>query len=450
MAESDKKVSAMVAAQTMTTGALMYVAEENQSSASGYESFKISAGDAAQAMLNAFSFPLLLNTTAKNVLGAINELKSTADDGAIVLLGTAAPASNAGVDGNIYVRYSTAGNVTTITNMYVKISGAWSEVSTGGGSSTLAGLTDVDITTPSDGQALLYDAQNSKWINGSAGSGSAPRKIYVGTCDTAAATAQKSVTVSADQNFVLEVGATVKVKFTNSNSATNVTISVNGTSAYPIWFSNSQYTGSTVGVTGQQNCNLTYVFDGSYWCWLSMGKYQSYLSMTDAEAEAGTSTANRVISPAVLKHAIQYHAIPQDDNTERVVGTSPIDGSVIYEKTFGFAYIDMQGGTQDATRINGVFVLDSNVNYKNIYIVNAQVINLQPDSNFNVWSMPIPIASANGLYSRVQIQKSYSNPAAYDGVPFIYFDTTYNASQIFNNQNDFWFIFTIRYTKASS
>ena len=35
-----------------------------------------------------------------------------------------------------------------------------------GGASTLEDLTDVNITTPTDGQALVYDATNDKWING--------------------------------------------------------------------------------------------------------------------------------------------------------------------------------------------------------------------------------------------------------------------------------------------
>ena len=37
----------------------------------------------------------------------------------------------------------------------------------GGGSSTLAGLTDVDLTNPTDGQTLVYDATSQKWVNGS-------------------------------------------------------------------------------------------------------------------------------------------------------------------------------------------------------------------------------------------------------------------------------------------
>lgn len=35
----------------------------------------------------------------------------------------------------------------------------------GGGSSTLSGLTDTNISSASDGQALVYDNTNSKWIN---------------------------------------------------------------------------------------------------------------------------------------------------------------------------------------------------------------------------------------------------------------------------------------------
>lgn len=41
----------------------------------------------------------------------------------------------------------------------------------GGGSSSLAGLTDVDLTTPTDGQVLTYDSNNSKWINANSSGG---------------------------------------------------------------------------------------------------------------------------------------------------------------------------------------------------------------------------------------------------------------------------------------
>lgn len=41
----------------------------------------------------------------------------------------------------------------------------------GGGSSTLSGLTDVDISNPTNGQTLVYNATSGKWENGASGGG---------------------------------------------------------------------------------------------------------------------------------------------------------------------------------------------------------------------------------------------------------------------------------------
>ena len=46
------------------------------------------------------------------------------------------------------------------------------ELGGGGGSSTLAGLNDVNISSPTDGQALVYDNATQKWVNGAGGGGS--------------------------------------------------------------------------------------------------------------------------------------------------------------------------------------------------------------------------------------------------------------------------------------
>lgn len=43
----------------------------------------------------------------------------------------------------------------------------------GSGSSTLSGLTDVDISNPTNGQTLVYNATSGKWENGAGGSGGA-------------------------------------------------------------------------------------------------------------------------------------------------------------------------------------------------------------------------------------------------------------------------------------
>lgn len=45
----------------------------------------------------------------------------------------------------------------------------WNQGSGGGGSSTLSGLTDVDISNPSNGQTLVYNSTSGKWENGAGG-----------------------------------------------------------------------------------------------------------------------------------------------------------------------------------------------------------------------------------------------------------------------------------------
>lgn len=53
--------------------------------------------------------------------------------------------------------------------VFDKAENKWTEKKSGegsGGSSTLSGLTDVDITNPSDGQTLVYNATAGKWENG--------------------------------------------------------------------------------------------------------------------------------------------------------------------------------------------------------------------------------------------------------------------------------------------
>lgn len=68
------------------------------------------------------------------------------------------------------------------TYIFTKKANQWTEKAAGG-STTLAGLTDVDISNPSNGQTLVYNASTGKWEN------SPPRtlmvrKIYDKSADT--------------------------------------------------------------------------------------------------------------------------------------------------------------------------------------------------------------------------------------------------------------------------
>ena len=344
------------------------------------------------------------------------------------------------------------------------------------GASSLQGLSDVNISSPTNGQALVYDATSSKWVNGAGGGGSSASGVYIGTCDTAGNQAQKQVTVSADQNFVLEKGATICVKFSYNNSAYNVTISVNGGTAYPIWYAGGVYANNVTNVAGRKDTNMFYVFDGSYWCWQGFGQYMSYTTMTDALAEAGTATTVCTIQPTVLKHAIEYHApdavrrelmqaeydalSPAEKNngtiyfikdatmyfssyttSEKRIGTW-IDGSSLYERTFDFNLDDMAGGSQTSSAINGRFDLP-HISYDALWIEQAFILNDVPDSTLTIKSLPLPTIQNNNGYIRVQIQKTSSN----DGYPFIYVDVQWSISQLFSKKDDIHYVFVIRYTK---
>lgn len=67
--------------------------------------------------------------TMNNLEGRID---AAFDDVFETLTGTAVPTSGTGKDGDMYIQTQTENGVTTVIGMFVKISGAWLEISTGG------------------------------------------------------------------------------------------------------------------------------------------------------------------------------------------------------------------------------------------------------------------------------------------------------------------------------
>lgn len=95
--------------------------------------------------------------------------------------------------------------------------------------------------------------------------------IAYATCDTAAGTAAKEVTIVGNDNWKLQEGSMIVVMFANSNTASSVTLNVNGTGAKSIWYSTSAYTSSSTTVCGYKNRTVTYMYNGTYWVWISHG-----------------------------------------------------------------------------------------------------------------------------------------------------------------------------------
>lgn len=191
-ASDERPISQFPTAMGSLVNALLFLSTPDGLGA--YDSTKVTANDLAMAILGNFQFTQELLTDTKTIFGAINNLR--------VLIGTTTPTSQTGADGQFYIQYETVSNVDSVVGMYFKKDGEWLEISLGGGggadyvectqaqydaweqagtldptvmyfitdgqsggSSTLAGLSDVNLTNPTDGQLLKYNGTSGKWEN---------------------------------------------------------------------------------------------------------------------------------------------------------------------------------------------------------------------------------------------------------------------------------------------
>ena len=121
---------------------------------------------------------------------------------------------------------------------------------------------------------------------------------FVGTSESLATDSEKIITVD-DPKFALRVGTLISIKFSASNTASNVTLNVNGTGAYPIWYSTAEYTSSSTTVIGSAGLYITYMFNGTHWVWVSRGNYPSTSPASLGFGYGVCSTAEETVAKAV-------------------------------------------------------------------------------------------------------------------------------------------------------
>lgn len=119
--------------------------------------------------------------------------------------------------------------------------------------------------------------------------------VAFGTCSTAAGTAAKVVTID-DPSWTLKVGNIIGVKATTSNTASNVTLNVNGTGAKSIYYDTYVYTGSTTAYTTKANAVTYFIYDGTYWVWIDCSWNLDSNTYTSAYCTTGASTAAKTAS----------------------------------------------------------------------------------------------------------------------------------------------------------
>ena len=134
--------------------------------------------------------------------------------------------------------------------------------------------------------------------------------IPYGSCSTAAGTAAKAVTVD---NFSLETGAKVAVKFTVTNTAANPTLNVNSTGAKAIYYNGAAIT------AGYLKANKVYefIYNGTQWDFVG-----DIDTDTDTDTKNTAGTTNKVNTKLFLAGATSQASNPTTySNVNVYIGT---------------------------------------------------------------------------------------------------------------------------------
>lgn len=166
---------------------------------------------------------------------------------------------------------------------------------------------DLDIDTTLGGSnASDYVVASQKAIKDYVDNhtGSIPNPAY-GTSSTAAATAQKVVSIPAITS--LNVGQVLYIRPSTTSTVANSTIKLNDFDAYPMRYNNAAITTSTDSIVWGASFVSIFVFDGSYWqfCGHGIDSNTTYSAMSVSEGTTGTATSSRVMRADYLKQIIQ-------------------------------------------------------------------------------------------------------------------------------------------------
>ena len=158
-----------------------------------------------------------------------------------------------------------------------------------------------------------------------------------GTCDTAAATAAKTVNITTG-TFALAAGSIVAVKFTNTNTANNPTLNVNSKGAKNIWVNGARITSGANKALLQGT--VVFVYDGTQWNLIG-NYYDTDTTYTFAESSTNgkfTVTPNGGSPQEVPIHGLgtaAYTASTAYATSTHAHGNITKDGTITSDTTRG-------------------------------------------------------------------------------------------------------------------
>ena len=252
------------------------------------------------------------------------------------------------------------------------------------------------------------------------------KQLHYGTCDTAGATNKKIVTV--DGPFVLRKGVMIAVKFTNSNTSasTNVTLNVNNTGDNGIYYGSSVYTSTGASVCGAANRVNTYVFDGTYWVWVSHGvdDNSTYTVVDNTYVKYKQSKAATVIYRYQL-------LVTKDEDTLLPINT--VSNNTGTSKTLTTEEFDPFGGIYyynvTATTDSGA-VIATGRTYQEILANLSYSFNIGTSLTVNKMVYLVVSPQSNGKVKLHSSPISQTLPTTDDGLLYIALGTAYSNKQV--------------------
>lgn len=213
--------------------------------------------------------------------------------------------------------YITSSSIPTVGNATITIQKNWSNVN----SFTTNATSNKTINiTMAKGDVGLWNVDNTSDVN-------KPVSTATQTALDWKINTPIEVTVATAYNTAAKVGTTswwsysptegdfLMVNFVNGSSVASPTLNIDWSWAKNIRTGNADATTATMALwsTADSNVKILMYYDGTYYrTWSTTNN--TYSAMTQAQAGAGTATAARTISAAVLKAWVQAHAPVQSVN----------------------------------------------------------------------------------------------------------------------------------------